>query len=263
MHASRSIPHPILGLTLALALAGCSAPALQLTPRLAQLDLEGELGISGATVNGQNDLENAGVEKDDSVPGARLDLDVGPVHWTVSTQSSTHDGDGTLDFDLTQGGVTISAGADVRTDVDLGVHQLALTWDLVPTDMLELGLGLGAAALDLDGSFQEIGTGTTVATDELAALPVLAARLGIDLGRLDLSVLASGLSIDYDGNDYRLVDLDFMARLQLFGGDARLAGFLVGGYRDVNAEVGYDDGSDRIEADVGLSGLYFGVSLGL
>ncbi len=257
-------PSPCALACLGAALLGaCSAPALQLAPRLMQVDLEGEVGIASGSVSGTNDLERAGVEKDDSVFGARVDIDLGAPHLSVSTQASTHDGRGTLEFDLTQNGVTISAGADVDTAIDMALHQLALTWDLIPTDMVEIGIGVGVAAIDLDASFTEVGTANSIETDEIAALPVLAARAGVDLGRIDISLLATGLRYDIDGDEAQLLDFDLLGRLQLFGGDKRLAGFLLAGYRDASAEVEYEDGSDAIDADLTLRGPYIGLVLGL
>ncbi len=241
----------------------CSAPALELMPRMQEVSLEGEIGIASGAISGTNDIETAGVEKDSSVFGLRLDFDLGAPRLTLSTQGSTHDGDGTLEFDITQNGVTITAGTDVETEVDMALHQLALTWDLIPTDMFELGLGLGAAAVDLDATFRETGTANEIATDEVAGLPVLAARAGLDLGRVEFSLLATGMQYDYDGDSARLLDFDLMGRLKLFGGDKRLAGFLMAGYRELSAEVEYDDDGDNIDADLTLSGPYFGLVLGL
>jgi hypothetical protein len=244
-------------------LAACSAPRLDVTPRFGTFDIEGKLGISESGSVAEADLETAGLEKDDSVFGLRADFDWGPSHVFVSGQQTTHDGSGTLDASFSSGGVTIPAGADVASDLDLGLYTGAYTFDFFPTDLFELGLGLGVSYVDIDASFQEEGTGETISTDEQVPIPVLAARIGTRIWRLDASLQGSGLKWSYDGDDIYLVDLDLMAKLRLFGGDERLAGHLTAGYRWVDLELDYEDGDDSVEADATFDGPYLGLTLSI
>jgi hypothetical protein len=248
---------PLLTLLLA---AGCSTPRLDITPRYGTFDIDGDLaieedGLGGATA----DISQTGLDKDDSVFGARVDFDWGPSHVMVSGQQTTHDGNGTLQVDL--GG--IPAGADVASDLDLGLYTGAFTFDFFPGDLLELGIGLGASYVDLDASFQEQGGGEVVEADEAVPLPVLAARVGTRFWRIDASLQASGLAWSYDGDDIYLLDLDLMAKLRLFGGDEHLAGHLTAGYRWVQLDFDYDDGDEVVEADLTFDGPYVGLTLSI
>jgi hypothetical protein len=244
-------------------LAACSLPRLDVTPRFGTFDIEGSAGISESGTVAKADLETAGLEKDDSVFGVRADFDWGPSHVMVSGQQTTHDGDGTLEATFTSGGVTIPAGAEVASELDLGLYTGAFTFDFIPTDLVEVGVGLGVSYVDVDASFQEEGTGETIETDEQIPVPVLAARLGTRIWRLDASLQASGLKWSYDGNDIYLVDLDLLAKLRLFGGDEHLAGHLTAGYRWVDLELDYEDGDDSVETDATFQGPYIGLTLSI
>ena len=244
-------------------LAACSAPRLDVTPRFGTFDIEGKAVISDSGSSAKADLETAGLEKDDSVFGLRADFDWGPSHVMVSGQETTHDGSGTLETTFTSGGTTIPAGADVESDLDLGLYTGAYTFDFFPTDLFELGLGLGLTYVDVNASFQDQGTGETVETDEQIPVPVLAARLGTRIWRLDASLQASGLTWSYQGDDIYLLDLDLMAKLRLFGGDEHLAGHLTAGYRWVDLELDYEDGDDSVETDATFQGPYLGLTLSI
>ena len=245
--------------------AGCSTPRLDVTPRYGTFDIDGEVGIedAGSGTMVRADIGETGLEKDDSVFGARVDFDWGPSHVVVSAQQSTHDGDGTLDTEISSGGVVIPAGAAVASDLELGLYTGAYTFDFFPTDLLELGLGLGLSYVDLQASFQDKGTGERIATDEAVPLPVLAARLGTRFWRIDASLQGSGLAWSYDGDDILLIDLDLMVKLRLLGGEDHLAGHLTAGYRWVQLELDYDDGSDAAEADLTFDGPYVGLTLSI
>jgi hypothetical protein len=257
--AQRFVPY----LGTALLLSACSAPGASITPRFAQVDVDGDIGVQqGSSVNAQASVDSLGLEKADSVIGLRVDVDFGG-HWTFSAQDSTHDGDGTADATLSQGGVTINVGDPVSTEFDLGLYSAAVTWDLMPTDALELGLGVGVTAFDIDANITETAGGQTVSTDEMLPVPFLAGRIGFAMGPVDVSGLLGWVSIDYSGDEATFLDLDTMAKVRVFGDDDRLAGWIALGYRFLNAEVAYEDGSDSVDADIDFSGPWLGLVLSL
>ena len=248
-----------LALTALALVSACSTPSFSAEPRFATFDVEGDFGISASGSVTEGDLETMGLEKDDSVFGARADLKFGGPHLTVSGQQSSHDGSGTADVVLTQGGVTIPIGASVDSELDLGLLSAVMTWDLVPTDMVEFGIGIGATYVDFDAAIEEQGTGMRVATDEAAPVPVLAARLGVDVGRLDLEALVSGLTGSYGDIDATFLDLEARARLNLIGGDKHLAGFLTAGYRLLKLDLEFEDDTDEVATDMEFSGPFVGL----
>lgn len=253
-----------IGLAAALLLTACSAPRLDVTPRWGTLDIEGSLGVASGSVTAKADLETAGLQEDDSVLGARVDLDWGGSHVMLSGQQSEHGGDGTLDATLTSDGTTITAGTDVRSEFDLGLYSAAYTFDFVPSELVEVGLGLGLAYLDVQASFTDSTTGETVDGDQGLPIPVLAARVGTRIWRIDASLQAQGIAAEIDSDELLYVDLDLMAKLRLIGGEDHLAGHLTAGYRWVDLELEYEnDDGDAVDGDVTFSGPYVGLTLSI
>jgi hypothetical protein len=244
-------------------IASCSTPRFDITPRYGPLDIEGDVGMSQGAVVGKADLESSGLQEDDSVLGGRFDFDWGGSHLMVSTQKSSHGGSGTMTATVSSGGNTITAGTAVDSEFDLGLHTAAYTFDFIPTDLLEVGIGLGLSYVDMFASFTEPISGETVEGDQELPIPLIAARLGTRIWRVDASLQLSGMALDIDGDSMSYFDADLMAKLRLFGGEDHLAGHLTAGYRWVDLAVDYEDDGDRVDGDVTLQGPYIGVTVSI
>lgn len=251
-----------IALLLPFALASCALPSLDVQPRYATPSIEGEAGLSSSGVGAAADLEDAGLDDDDTIAG-RLDFKFGMPHLVVLAQTPRFEGEGTLDVAITDGTNTIAAGANVASKLDLEMYDAALLFDLIPGDTLELALGFGAAYLDMSLLFEEDGTGTMVASDEAVPVPLLAAGAAVWIGPVEVVAFAGGMQYEYDDNDFSYLDLDAFARWKLFGGSHRLRASLVGGYRRTDLDVEYDDGASRVDADLTISGPYVGLELSL
>jgi len=248
----------------ALVLLLSSCVSVSAIPRFGRLDLDGEVGINDASSgsSASNSISDTGLDDDRSVPGARVDLEAAGMTTTFQLSSSSHGGTGTLTADLDDGTTSIPAGSTVRSDLDLLLGEAIVTWDFVPGDTVELGLGFGATLFDVDAQFQDTGSGDTISTDEVLPLPLLAARVGVALGDFDVSLLAGGFAIEIDDDDATFVDVDLMARWKVFGAAGRRVGAIVLGYRHVELDLDYDDDDAAVELDLELSGPYLGFSLG-
>lgn len=246
--------------SLVLVLPAC-APTIWGMARYAEMGLDGDVLIADAGVSASNDFDALGLDDEESTPGFVGDFKWGSPHLTVSQQSSSFSGDGTLDATISIGGDTISAGADVASDLDLGLTNATLTFDILPTSMLELGVGFGVNLIDVDAKFVEDGTGETVETDEMLPAPVLAVRGGAALGPVEIQGLLSGIS--YDGGDESIeyFDLDLYGRYSFLGGNNRLSGSLVLGWRESSLDVEYEDDDSDVELDLGYSGPFVGLQL--
>jgi hypothetical protein len=252
---------PLLGATL---LAGgtfmsCGTPSFGVTPRLGTLDIDGDIGVESTGVTAKNSVESLGLVEDDSVFSGRVDFDWGGVHVTAAGQSSTHDGDGVLEADISQGGTTITAGTAVESKLDIGIYSGVVTFDLLPTDNFELGLGLGVAAIDFDVSFTDPNTSDRIATDETVPLPVIALRGAVAFGPVDVSVLANGMAVAIDGDEATYIDIDAMARVRVLGSDDRFTGWITLGWRQIDLDAEYEDDGEA-ELDLEFSGPYFGLT---
>lgn len=247
--------------SLVLVCAACSAPSLSVQPRFGTSKIDGHIGASsGSTTIGTNSLDDSlGLDKDNSVPGVRVDAQFGSPHLTLAYQKSSYDGDGTLDADITKDSTTITAGTAVRSNLDLGLYGGLVTFDLLPIETVELGIGLGVQVADMSASIES--SGQRISVDETVPIPVLAARVGVDVWRLHFEALGSGLKVDYNGDDATFYDLDLSGRFRIVGGD-HLRGSLVGGWRLAHFDVEYDDGGDHIDASLRQSGPYIGLEIG-
>src|SRR5262245_7049598 len=237
--------------------SACSTVHLAVLPRVGNFEPEGEIALSGSAggvgVDATNSVEALGLVEDEGVPGIRADLDWGRSRWTLAWQQSEHGGTGTLEAEISDDDASIAAGTQVDSVFDMGLGEFLVTFDVVPGDTFELGLGLGATLFDLDVSVTDPLGGDTVDPDESTfAAPLVALRGGVRFGRVDLEALLGGIDFTYDGDSASLYDLDVLARVNLLGEHGRAHGALVVGYRLVDLDLDYDedDGSGQVEADV-------------
>jgi hypothetical protein len=94
-------------------------------------------------------------------------------------------------------------------------------------------------------------------------VPLLAASASVWIGPLEAGAFAGGLQYEYEDDSLAYIDADLFARLRFLGGDERLRGSLVLGYRLTDIELEYDDGSSDVEADFTVQGPYAGLELSL
>lgn len=254
-------PLPLAVPLVSLALASC-APSLKVMPRIGALELEGDLLISEDEVDATNSVGDLGLDDREATPSALLDLEWGSPHLTLATQSTSFSGDGRLAGALEYEGNTIPAGADVASDLDLGIHSGILTFDVAPTPIMELGIGFGVTAVAIDARFREDGTGTTVDTDEVLPVPVLAARVGFWVDNVEVAGLISGMDASVDDADVQMLDLDVYARYHFFGFAQHGSGSVVLGWRRLDLDAEYEDEDSVIDAELRLTGPYLGVQFG-
>jgi len=247
----------------------CSAPSLAVLPRGGTFEPDGEVALSGSAggvgVSSSNSVEALGLVEDEGVPGLRADLAWGGLCLTLSYQQSAHGGEGTLEAEISDDTISLPAGTMVDSEFDMGLGEALLTWDFLPGETFELGLGLGAALFDLDVSVTDELSGETVDPEaETFLAPLVAVRAGARLGPFDVRALLGGIDFSLDDDDAALYDLDVFARLNLLGTPGAAHAALVVGYRLLDLEVDYDDDdSNDVEADLDFSGPYVGLSVGL
>ncbi len=244
-------------------LAACSAPRFDVIPRVQEAKLGGTIGATttGMSVTSNDVANDLGLNQTESEFGARADLAFGAGKWTFAWSPASFSGNGTLNVDVTNGGVTIPAGTAVASDVKMNVGSAIWTFDFVPGDTVELGLGLGVHALDFSGTVTD-GT-DTVHLSKTLPVPVLAGRAGVAFGPFDVSALVSGLHVATGGDSATFMDTDLMGRWRFFGGvDGHLSGALVVGWHKTDVKIDYTDSSDQVNADLNVSGIYYGLSFG-
>ncbi|MBL8858351.1 MAG: hypothetical protein JNL28_07610 [Planctomycetes bacterium] len=246
---------------LALALTACSAPSIVLTPRLSRLDIDGNVGVQqGSSLSGKASVDALGIDADSSVIGGRVDIKAGG-HWTFSAQRSSHDGSGVADAELSSGSTTINIGDPVTSQLELGLYSGSVTFDLIPTDMIEVGIGLGISALDFNASFRDDLTSQEVKTNEVVPVPHLTGRVAFDAGPLEVSGLVNWIHLSYRDTSATYLDVDTMARLRVLGNSDRVAGHVAIGYRFMNVKADYESDGNAVDVDVDFTGPWIGLSL--
>lgn len=244
----------------AVSLAGCATPAIDVALRAQQLELSGDVGASDANSVTTTNASQLGLADDPVVVSPRVDLVGGPLHLTVDGLLVDYDGEGSVDADFTLGGVTIAQNSQVLSRLDLGLTRATATFTLLPLSVVDIGLGLGLAFVEFEAELEETNTNEVVRTSELAPVPYLAARASTSYGPVDADLLVGVLDVDVGDIEVRYLDVELLARVKLLNADVHVQ--LVGGYRWIGIEVAYDDGDDRVRADLELDGPFLGLSIG-
>lgn len=247
---------PLLALAASLTLASCGAPGASVTPFIASVGIDGDLAVGdGAGVTVASNFDDLGLDDNEAVVGGVVRLNFAGAELSVAGYGVDFSGTGTATGDFEYQGSTISAGTDVATDLRLDTARALFTWDIIPLDGLDVGLGVGATLMDLDLNLREIGgAGTTIQTDELIPVPLLAARAAWTWGPVDLRADAGGLVIEYDESEASIFDIGISAAVDLFG-----VGDLVVGYKTMKVDAEYSDQNAVVDTDLDLEGYYMGV----
>lgn len=235
--------------------AACFAPSLEVTPHYGSSKLTGDFAIANGSVSAATGVDDIGLGDREGTPGARVDLKWGSPHLSIDVEQTKYSGSGQTTVDLSQGGTTIPANTNVDSNLDLTYGNALITFDLLPTDMFELGIGLGVEAAHLKTEVDAPSLNRNISTDETVPIPVLALRAGVTLGAFTVDGTICGVKLNYSGDDLRFYDLDLRARWAAF----EHVHFMIG-YRRWDVNLDYEDGSDNVQLDVVSAGPYFGIT---
>ncbi|MEM7307457.1 MAG: hypothetical protein AAF682_12340 [Planctomycetota bacterium] len=245
-----------------LPLAACNVvPRVDLTPTVGQFELDGAIGITETGNVGEQDFDSLGLGEEESTFQGRADVNWLGFQLSLAGFETGYSGRGTTTAEISSGSGLIGPGVGVDTDLDLSYLNAAFTFDLIPGDIVDLGIGLGGTALDVDMSVTEIVSGATVEANQVLPIPEIAGRAALRLWRLGLYAHVGWIEGEYGDFDGEILDLDVHGRVRLFGGDERFAGHLTAGYRLLDVDFDFDDGNNEALADFELSGPYVGITL--
>lgn len=248
-------------LLVATSVAGCSAPSLLVTPRVAYVGLDGDFA-SDTNISGvPTSIDSLGLDEEEAEFAPRVDLTFGGLQWTVDYADFQFVGSGRATADIVIEGVTFEANDDIDTDIELSLLRSLWTWDLVPTDLVDVGLGFGLALADVSVALQDADPPfESASTDEVVPLPFAALRAAVSLGDFGAEAQVGYIDVEVDDVEAGYLDVDAMAYWQFV--DAAGAGFrLVGGYRFVDVDAAFEDGSDQVDANLEFSGPYLGLTV--
>lgn len=242
--------------------AACSAPRLEVMPRAMQFNVEGQFQAdSSGGLNAANDLESLGIDDDPIEFAPRVDLEVGPLEITADWFEVAYQGSGQVQQEIEFGGQVFPVSTAVDSELELSLARAAATIDLIPGNTVDLGLGLGGAYADARVLVEEQLTGDRATSDEQAPFPFLAGRARVAIGTLSAELLVGWLEVEIDSVEANYLDWDALLRWAFLGGDERLSGALLAGYRSIDVDLAYQDSGDDIRIDAQLAGPYLGLSL--
>jgi hypothetical protein len=245
--------------------AGCSAPSLRLTPRVGSVGLDGDFASDTTAAPGANAIGALGLDDSQVEFLPRADIEFGPLVWTLDYGALAYSGSGTAQANITIGDVEVEADGTLDSDIDLQLLRSSFTVDVLPTDTFDLGLGLGLGAAEVSAAITDTTPGSptlgqTAATEEVVPLPFLSLLAGVEVGPFGAEAWIAFLSLSVQDVDVDYLDLDLSAYWRFAdwpGADLRL----VLGYRRIDVAAEYDDGVDRVEADLQFDGPYLGISV--
>jgi len=251
----------LLAASLAAALAGCSLiPSASITPRLGPRAIRGDIAVSSSGVSVASDAETLGFDEDSPLLQPRADFSMGPFDFMGSYHDALYEGSGRAEGQLDLGGVIINAGDAVDSELDTVYANLVATMDLVPTDLVDVGIGLGVSYVDFDAMVSS--STDTLRSSEAMVVPLIALRGEAELWFLRANVHVHGMSGSYGGVDATLLEYDAFLAYELADFLNAYAAIVVG-YRELLIDVEYSDQGSDIEADLRLGGPYFGLTIGL
>ena len=242
--------------------AGCQVvPTASVTPRYVALELDGDIGVSGAGTVVSSSTTGLGIDDDTSL-NPRADVSwLGFDVW-ATWYDARFAGQGRAEGQLDLGGVVINVGDPVASELDLMMATGAATYDLIPGDTIDLGIGLGYGYVDFDAEIRSLSTGEAVGSAETFGMPLLAVRGAIEVGALELSAIIAGLKAKASGDEVELFDADLMLRWH-FLNVGSVQGGAVLGYRVTRIDADYEHLGSRVEADLDFAGPYAGLTIQL
>jgi len=217
----------------------------------------GTMGGSNGTDVNQSSLSDLGMDSGAGAWGFSIGGQYHRPQLFFSGQQSEFSGSGTTTHDISQGNITIPAGSEVDTSMDIGIYTVAGTYDFL-SGKNNLGLGLGLMMLDFEVAYTEVSTGVQINIDETFPLPLLAVNYSYRWKRTELAGLIGGAYIKANGDTVGYINMDLSARYAFYKSDA-LAGMVSLGYRYIAMNLDINNNSDRFKADLDFNGPYVGL----
>ncbi len=248
----------------AILVSGCGVPTGRISARGGPLYLDGGVGTNqlGGNVRGQASAKDLGLDDPEIAFQPKAEVDWGGFNISLDGFAVGYSGNGTATVGLDIGNrPPIEQGAAVHTKLDLSYLMLKATFDLIPTDVIDVGIGLGGGIVDYDLSVNEIlGVGSFETVETLPIIyPVI--RVGSLIGPVRIAGYLGGLALSYDGNKIKYIDGEIYAGVRLFGADSRLQGWVSLGYRYIDFEYEYESKGSDVELDARVTGPYLSLEI--
>jgi hypothetical protein len=262
---SRTTGFFLVLLGIAVLVAGCGVPTARISARGGPLYLDGDISANqGGVVNvqGKGSTDELGLDDPEVAFQPKAELDWGGWNFSLDGYNAAWSGDGVASVGLQIGNQPpVEAGAAVSSELDLTYVMLKATYDFVPGDWLDLGIGLGGGVLDYDFSVEEIfGVGTFKTAQAVPVIyPVI--RAGTLLGPVRIAGYLGAIGLTYNGDKVRFIDGEIYAGLRVFGEESRVQGWVSVGYRYMDVLLEYNSRGTDIDLDATVHGPYLSLEI--
>jgi len=258
------IPSVLLLASLAFAAAACATPPqLRLIPRVTRFEVDGDFGAadSGGSISSKSDASALGLDDEDAIT-PQIELDFAAFHISAHHTGASFRGDGRTESTLRFRGEEIAADSEVRSEFDVALLAADIVYDVVQTNVVDVGVGVGAGAFTYDLSVRTTsGPDASVESDETVPIGYLVVRVGTAPGAgLRFVGYARGLTGTLQDDEATYLDLDGRLSLDIWSvGPASFA--VCGGYRYILVDYKHDGSDGKLEIDVSISGPYVGIEI--
>lgn len=216
--------------------------------------VEGDTALqnAGGSLNlGQdvNSMKELGAEETSGSAYVRAEADWGPHRARVSGFGATPSGQGTL----TDAFGDLAAGSPVQSQLDYTNVTAAYTFDVVPTSLVRLGLGVevGVHTFDLLVDQTNSTAFEKLSADFWTPMPCIDAEL--DLGSVSVCLNVGAFDLDLGDADGNYYDAEAFLRWE------PLLGFeLIGGWRSMSIDANGRADDRDFRTDVDVNGWFVG-----
>jgi len=236
---------------------GCSAPQISPSVRVGTLNIDGDLDFkagAGVQLTTSTTADDLGLDYD-TVVHPRVDLDWEKLHLSAEGFQLDYDGDGVLNNSLSWKGHTIAAQSPVASQWELGFYRAHLTYDLISSEFLNLGIGGGAGMIYYDLEISSKATSARASADSNMPFGFLTLRAATEIADFDAQALISGLGVSLENEEISYFDAEMNIGYRLFAAES-LEGRLKVGYRFINVQYEFEDAGRDVELDVDFTGPF-------
>jgi hypothetical protein len=245
----------LLPLVLLPAMAGCF-PHARAYVGPAFLRIQGDVALqdSGGTLNLGTERNNfddqLGQGDRETSLYLRGEVDLGPQRVRVQAFDHSAQGSGTLAGDFGD----IAGGSNVTTDLSFVNASGSWTWDILPTSLLRLGVGVQVSYLDLDLTVNEVSSTDFEQIKSELLLPMPCVDAELDFGDFSVGASLSAISADLGDGSGRYWDADAFVRYE-----PMINVEVIGGARYLLVDASADASGRDVDADFDVFGWFLGV----
>ena len=240
-----------------------AGPRVKATFQAALLDIDGNFGIqpNSNTIILTSDAQALGL-KEETVFQPHLDLDWKDWHlWLIGFQAD-YSGSGTLEAKVQIGNFPpITRGTPVRTDAGFKYLTANVVYDILPTDAVDVGLGLGGGLINYELGFKSEVSSVRVALDDTLPFVFPIVRIAKEIGHFGVMGTIGGIAVVLGAHDISYLQMDIGINYRIFGQDKKTRGTVTLGYQYFSMDYEYEGQSSIGIIDVVLSGPYLGFAL--